>query len=204
MLGCAGRAQIDSDHQGHAHHARGARTVRVASSTSITCRAPTDFPAKPEPDVILASLRAFGAEPEECLFVGDSPADMEAGRRAGVQDLRGAVGLREPRGDGALGTRLLDRASAASYVLRASKFGKIQAAGVDRHAERRVDVRAACSSEYRRGGDAAGRRDFVLGGRAQTPEPVEIGALHHAFFIHIGAQEAAAIGLQAGGSLLPR
>jgi HAD superfamily hydrolase (TIGR01509 family) len=43
------------------------------------------FPAKPEPDVILASLRVFGVAPEECLLVGDSPADMEAGRRAGVR-----------------------------------------------------------------------------------------------------------------------
>jgi HAD superfamily hydrolase (TIGR01509 family) len=43
------------------------------------------FPAKPEPDVILASLRAFGARPEDCLFVGDSASDMEAGRRAGVR-----------------------------------------------------------------------------------------------------------------------
>ncbi len=42
------------------------------------------FPAKPEPDVILASIRALGARPEECLLVGDAPADMEAGRRAGV------------------------------------------------------------------------------------------------------------------------
>jgi HAD superfamily hydrolase (TIGR01509 family) len=43
------------------------------------------FPAKPEPDVILASLQALGAKPEDCLFVGDSPTDMEAGRRAGVK-----------------------------------------------------------------------------------------------------------------------
>ncbi|HXP89261.1 MAG TPA: HAD-IA family hydrolase [Bryobacteraceae bacterium] len=43
------------------------------------------FPAKPEPDVILESLRVFGTAPEQCLFVGDSPADMEAGRRAGVR-----------------------------------------------------------------------------------------------------------------------
>src|SRR5580704_15264637 len=43
------------------------------------------FPAKPEPDVILASLQVFGAKPEDCLFVGDSPTDMEAGRRAGVK-----------------------------------------------------------------------------------------------------------------------
>jgi len=43
------------------------------------------FPAKPEPNVILASLEVFGVEPEDCLCVGDSPTDMEAGRRAGVK-----------------------------------------------------------------------------------------------------------------------
>jgi len=43
------------------------------------------FPCKPAPDVILIALRALGARPEDCLFVGDSPADMEAGRRAGVK-----------------------------------------------------------------------------------------------------------------------
>jgi phosphoglycolate phosphatase len=43
------------------------------------------FPAKPEPDVIFASLKALGANPEDCLLVGDAPADMEAGRRAGVK-----------------------------------------------------------------------------------------------------------------------
>ncbi|MFB3830087.1 MAG: HAD family hydrolase [Bryobacteraceae bacterium] len=43
------------------------------------------FPAKPAPDVLLASLNALGAAPGDCLFVGDSPADMEAGRRAGVK-----------------------------------------------------------------------------------------------------------------------
>lgn len=43
------------------------------------------FPCKPAPDVVLAALAALGAQPEDCLFVGDSPADMEAGRRAGVR-----------------------------------------------------------------------------------------------------------------------
>jgi phosphoglycolate phosphatase len=43
------------------------------------------FPAKPEPDVIFRSLEVLDARPEECLFVGDSAADMEAGRRAGVK-----------------------------------------------------------------------------------------------------------------------
>ena len=43
------------------------------------------FPAKPAPDVILKSLQLFGVQPEDCLLVGDAPADMEAGRRAGVR-----------------------------------------------------------------------------------------------------------------------
>ena len=43
------------------------------------------FPAKPEPNVILASLEVFGVKPQDCLFIGDSPTDMEAGRRAGVK-----------------------------------------------------------------------------------------------------------------------
>jgi HAD superfamily hydrolase (TIGR01549 family) len=43
------------------------------------------FPAKPEPDVILVSLKGLGARVEDCLLVGDSAADMEAGRRAGVR-----------------------------------------------------------------------------------------------------------------------
>lgn len=43
------------------------------------------FPCKPAPDVIERSLAVLDARPADCLFVGDSAADMEAGRRAGVQ-----------------------------------------------------------------------------------------------------------------------
>jgi HAD superfamily hydrolase (TIGR01509 family) len=43
------------------------------------------FPAKPAPDVIFTALKGLGAEPSDCLFVGDSAADMEAGKRAGVK-----------------------------------------------------------------------------------------------------------------------
>ena len=43
------------------------------------------FPCKPAPDVLFTALAAMGARPEDCLFVGDSAADMEAGRRAGVK-----------------------------------------------------------------------------------------------------------------------
>jgi phosphoglycolate phosphatase len=43
------------------------------------------FPSKPKPDVVFAALRALGAEPGDCLMVGDSTADIEAARAAGVK-----------------------------------------------------------------------------------------------------------------------
>jgi phosphoglycolate phosphatase len=42
------------------------------------------FPSKPEPDIIFKSLEALGVQKNDCLFVGDSAVDMEAGHRAGV------------------------------------------------------------------------------------------------------------------------
>jgi phosphoglycolate phosphatase len=54
------------------------------------------FPAKPEPDVLLKSLEVLGARPEECLFVGDSSADMESGRRAGIRTCAVRWGYGEP------------------------------------------------------------------------------------------------------------
>jgi HAD superfamily hydrolase (TIGR01509 family) len=54
------------------------------------------FPCKPAPDVIFTALAALGARPEDCLFVGDSPADMEAGRRAGVKTCAVRYGYGEP------------------------------------------------------------------------------------------------------------
>ena len=43
------------------------------------------IPYKPAPDVLQAAMAALGARPEECLMVGDSTADMAAGRAAGVK-----------------------------------------------------------------------------------------------------------------------
>jgi len=53
------------------------------------------FPAKPNPDVIFKALEALGASPEDCLFVGDSPADMEAASRAGVKSCAVTYGYGE-------------------------------------------------------------------------------------------------------------
>jgi len=54
------------------------------------------IPCKPAPDVILAALAGLGAAPEECLMVGDSPADMEAGKRAGVKTCAVRYGYGKP------------------------------------------------------------------------------------------------------------
>jgi len=55
-----------------------------------------DFAAKPEPDVLLKCLEALGATPAECLLVGDAPADMEAGRRAGIKICAVRYGYGDP------------------------------------------------------------------------------------------------------------
>lgn len=54
------------------------------------------FPSKPQPDVILRALEALGARPEDCLFVGDSVPDMQAGRAAGVHLCAVHYGYGEP------------------------------------------------------------------------------------------------------------
>lgn len=54
------------------------------------------FPCKPAPDVVLRSLGGLGARPEDCLMVGDAPADMEAGRRAGVKTCAVRYGYGNP------------------------------------------------------------------------------------------------------------
>jgi len=54
------------------------------------------FPCKPAPDVLWTALAALGAQPGDCLFVGDSPADMEAGRRAGVRTCAVRYGYGKP------------------------------------------------------------------------------------------------------------
>jgi len=46
--------------------------------------------------VILTALAALGATPADCLMVGDSPADMEAGKRAGVKTCAVRYGYGRP------------------------------------------------------------------------------------------------------------
>lgn len=47
--------------------------------------APDGYPRKPAPDMVLALLARHGLAPQECLAVGDRPADVEAAAAAGVE-----------------------------------------------------------------------------------------------------------------------
>jgi phosphoglycolate phosphatase-like HAD superfamily hydrolase len=64
--------------------------------------------SKPDPDIVHAALGKAGADPRDAYFLGDTPYDIEAARRAGVRcialrcggwwtddDLRGAIGIHD-------------------------------------------------------------------------------------------------------------
>lgn len=65
------------------------------------------FPHKPAPDVVQRALAGLGATPAECLFVGDSTADIEAGHAAGVDVCAVTYGYGDPQALAALKPRYL-------------------------------------------------------------------------------------------------
>ncbi len=42
---------------------------------------------KPQPDLVNAALECADAEPEQAVMIGDTPWDVQAAQRAGVQTL---------------------------------------------------------------------------------------------------------------------
>jgi phosphoglycolate phosphatase len=54
------------------------------------------FGYKPKPDVVLKAMEALDVKPDDCLLVGDSETDMEAGRRAGVRICAVRYGYGDP------------------------------------------------------------------------------------------------------------
>lgn len=51
-------------------------------------------PRKPAPDMLLYAAARLGVAPERCVYVGDSPGDMEAARAAGMAPVGVAWGFR--------------------------------------------------------------------------------------------------------------
>jgi HAD superfamily hydrolase (TIGR01509 family) len=68
------------------------RSLRIESYFSV-CVCSEDAPRrKPHPAPLQLALRALGAKPDEAIYVGDSPQDMEMARRARVR----AIGVLGP------------------------------------------------------------------------------------------------------------
>jgi 2-phosphoglycolate phosphatase len=52
---------------------------------------------KPDPAPLLLAARELGIAPEHCIYVGDAPRDIEAGRAAGMSTVAAAFGYVRPQ-----------------------------------------------------------------------------------------------------------
>lgn len=65
--------------------ARGLRVAGIEGAFELII-GPADVKrGKPDPEPVLLALQRLGVRPEETVFVGDSPHDIEAGNRASVK-----------------------------------------------------------------------------------------------------------------------
>ncbi len=71
----------------------------VAQRASCIVGGDTLRHAKPHPEPVLHACRLLGACPGRCLFVGDAPSDVAAGRSAGVRTLVALYGYLPDDGD---------------------------------------------------------------------------------------------------------
>ena len=69
-----------------------------ARAGTIVCGDTTPH-AKPHPAPLLEASRRIGVEPARCLYVGDDPRDIEAGRAAGMRTVAAAYGYLGPQAD---------------------------------------------------------------------------------------------------------
>lgn len=86
MRGVGFRLGIATNGEGSSVEAM-ARVLGVDRLFEIVVGAGDVADAKPAPDMILLACRRVGVDPGETVFVGDSPEDMLAGKRAGVRAL---------------------------------------------------------------------------------------------------------------------
>jgi pyrophosphatase PpaX len=67
------------------HALRGLSVARMAGDFEVVVGAEDVSRGKPDPAPVLLALERFGVPAPDALFVGDSPHDLESGRRAGVK-----------------------------------------------------------------------------------------------------------------------
>ena len=93
----AGQVLLTAGDLENATHRSNAR--RAMESTGIEeyfdiLVAPDTFPAhKPDPAPVLHGCEIFGVSPDECIYIGDSPYDLQAGRGAGCVTVAALWGM---------------------------------------------------------------------------------------------------------------
>ncbi|MCY3920039.1 MAG: HAD hydrolase-like protein, partial [Chloroflexi bacterium] len=76
----------------------------------------------PAPAPVRHALAALGAAPREAAFVGDSPADMGAGRAAGLQAVIGLAGRKAAAALGEAGaTHIVEDLDAVAALLAGAR-----------------------------------------------------------------------------------
>ncbi len=69
-----------------------ARAACIVSGDSVANR-------KPHPESLLHACELLGSKPSQCVYVGDAPRDIKAGRRAGMRTLVALFGYIDPEDD---------------------------------------------------------------------------------------------------------
>lgn len=77
----------------HALAWHGLQIMQLAPYLSCCIGADDTERHKPDPQPVCAGLERLGLEPQECLYVGDSPFDMQAGRGAGCKTVAVTWGM---------------------------------------------------------------------------------------------------------------
>ena len=70
--------------------------LKLGGAISVIAGSRTDRALKPAPDLALLALSGLGAEPGNCLYVGDSEVDLLTARAAGLPFLFVSYGYAEP------------------------------------------------------------------------------------------------------------
>ncbi len=70
----------------------------TSRASCIVCGDTTEN-SKPHPDPMLEACKQAGVKPDQCLYVGDSANDIEAGKNAGMKTMTAAYGYLKPGDD---------------------------------------------------------------------------------------------------------
>lgn len=68
------------------------RALNLRDRSVCVISGDTTANSKPHPEPMLAACAQAGSRPEECIYIGDSARDIDAGKAAGMQTLAAAYG----------------------------------------------------------------------------------------------------------------